>query len=382
MSAQALAEAEAARRELEQLNKPPVTPPRTTVKRRPAPKPSPSRPILTDMVLGLLSRLPESQRGSVRRFLDSKPSAMQLLALVEELEELQPDLSSAKPEPDVELLADFRAPQTRIRRAPVTSVQRPVTSVQRNGDIVTSRRSELSDQSNANHKRVVRAALMNRLSEEGQFVRPDTALSTPLDAPRVPPTARRQATQPGHIWDYALDAPVENASASQVSIANPEGTGTEGERAIQARLQTINTSVQQLGAAERMLQGAAPLGKVNLLRQLQEDNNLQALVAAGLMKWSDVLMPNPAKGATGHVDGVDPGKPVINEPKLKDLRSKLAALGLQQTDNELRRVVRRDKQRVTAGYKPTSRQDYFPGRKIWSGPRYMPGRMNTNNVAS
>ena len=116
MSAQALAEAETARRELEQLNKPPVTPPRTTVKRRPTPKPSPSRPILTDMVLELLPRLPESQRGSVRRFLDSKPSAMQLLALVEELEELQPDLSSAKPEPDVELLADFRASQPSIGR--------------------------------------------------------------------------------------------------------------------------------------------------------------------------------------------------------------------------------------------------------------------------
>jgi hypothetical protein len=93
-------------------------------------------------------------------------------------------------------------------------------------------------------------------------------------------------------------------------------------------------------------------------------------------------MPNPAKGASGHVDGVDPGKPVINEPKLKDLRSKLAALGLQQTNNELRRVVQRDKQRVTAGYKPSSGQEYFPGRKIWSGPRYMPGRMNTNNVVS
>ena len=53
-----------------------------------------------------------------------------------------------------------------------------------------------------------------------------------------------------------------------------------------------------------------------------------------------------------------------------------------QTDNELRRVVQRDKQRVTAGYKPSSGQEYFPGRKIWSGPRYMPGRMNTNNVVS
>ena len=378
MSSRALADAEAARRELEQLNKPPVTPPRTTVKRRPAPTPSPSKPVLVDMVRDLLPRLPESQQAGVRKFLDSKPSQMQLLSLIEELEDLQPDLSSASAEPDVQVLSDFRAPQTPIGRK---TRRGPVTSVQRNGDIVTARRRDLSD---ANYRRDAQADLLNRLAEERQFVRPDAALSQPTDAPRVPPTAGRQARQPGRTWQSfdpnVRSTPVENAS--QVSIANPQGTGTEAERAIQSQLQTINTGVQQLSAAEKMLQGASPLDKVKLLQQLQEDNNLQALVAAGLMKWSDVLMPNPAKGATGHVDGVDPGKPVINEPKLKDLRSKLAALGLQQTDNELRRVVRRDKQRVTAGYKPTSRQDYFPGRKIWSGPRYMPGRMNTNNVAS
>ena len=53
------------------------------------------------MVLDLLPRLPESQQVSVRQFLDSKPSAMQLLSLIEELEEL-PDLSRAKPEADAE----------------------------------------------------------------------------------------------------------------------------------------------------------------------------------------------------------------------------------------------------------------------------------------
>jgi hypothetical protein len=308
---------------------------------------------------------------------------MQLLALIEELEDIQPDLSSASAEPDVQALTDFRAPQTPIGRLPRPNFRRaPVLSVQRNGDIVTARRS--TDLSDANYKRVARAELLNRLADERQFARPDAALSQPTDTPRVPPTAGRQARLPRWTWQKfdpnVPDAPVENAS--QVSIANAQGTGTEAERATQSQLQTINTSVQQLGAAEKMLQGASPLDKVKLLQQLQEDNNLQALVAAGLMRWSDVLMPNPAKGASGHVDGVDPGKPVINEPKLKDLRSKLTALGLQRTDDELRRVVRRDKQRVTAGYKPSSRQDYFPGRKIWTGPRYMPGQMNTNNIAS
>jgi hypothetical protein len=383
MSAQALAEAEAARRGLEELNKPPVTPPRTTVKRRPEPKPSPSKQILTDTALGLLPRLPRDIQGEVRRFLASKPSpsSMQLLQLIDELEDFPPDLSRAEPQPDVEALSDFRASQAPIDRK---TRRIPVTSVRRNGDIVTERqRTDLSD---ANYKRVARLELTNRLADERLFARPDPALSTPLDAPRVPPTASRQARSTKDTWsfddDFGWDAQRLQSKPSQVSFANPDYSGTEAERAIQSQLKTINTSVQQLSAAEKMLQGASPLDKVNLLRQLQEDNNLQALVAAGLMKWSDVLMSNPAKGASGHVDGVDPGKPVINEPKLKDLRSKLAALGLQRTNDELRRVVQRDKQRVTGGYKPSSRQDYFPGRKIWTGPRYMPGRMNTNNVAS
>eukprot|EP01043_Picozoa_sp_COSAG02_P003201 COSAG02_NODE_76_length_41115_cov_60.967817_28_plen_97_part_00 len=40
----------------------------------------------------LLPRLSESQQAGVRKFLGSKPSQMQLLSLIEELEDLQPDL--------------------------------------------------------------------------------------------------------------------------------------------------------------------------------------------------------------------------------------------------------------------------------------------------
>ena len=152
---------------------------------------------------------------------------------------------------------------------------------------------------------------------------------------------------------------------------------------MQAQLEKINATVKGLGATEEMLKGASPLDKVNLMRQLQEDANLQALVAAGLMKWSDVLMPNPARGKTGHVDGVDVGKPVINQPKLTDLRSKLAALGRQGANTELQRVAQRQRQRVTSGYKPSQRGDAFPGKKIWTGPRYMPGTVtNPQNVSS
>jgi len=173
------------------------------------------------------------------------------------------------------------------------------------------------------------------------------------------------------------------ATPSAVTFANTGGTGTEADRAVQAQLEKINATVKGLGAAQVMLQGASPLDKVNLMRQLQEDANLQALVAAGMMKWSDVLMPNPERGKAGHVDGVDVGKPVINQPKLTDLRSKLAALGRQGANTELQRVAQRQRQRVTSGYKPPQPGDAFPGKKIWTGPRYMPGTVtNPQNVSS
>ena len=172
---------------------------------------------------------------------------------------------------------------------------------------------------------------------------------------------------------------------STIAVANPDGTGSEAERVMQSQLKKIEASINELGAAEAMLKGASPLDKVNLPRQLQQDNNLQALVAAGLIKWSDVLMSNPAKGAAGHVDGVKVGDPVVNAPKLGELRNKLLVLlGQQKADTELQRVAQRQKQRVTAGYKSSGGSgDVYPGLKVWSGPRYMPGTIsNPNNVES
>jgi hypothetical protein len=262
----------------------------------------------------------------------------------------------------------------------------PVTSVQRNGNIYASRRR--TDVKGFNKQREVRRALSEpaQLAKLGLFGTSSVPASEPLAFPDAQPARRRnpKTLEGTSSFDTATEGEAQpQATPSAVKFANTGGTGTEADRAVQAQLEKINATVKGLGAAEVMLQGASPLDKVNLMRQLQEDANLQALVAAGMMKWSDVLMPNPARGKTGHVDGVDVGKPVINQPKLTDLRLKLAALGRQGANTELQRVAQRQRQRVTSGYKPPQRGDAFPGKRIWTGPRYMPGTVtNPQNVSS
>ena len=164
---------------------------------------------------------------------------------------------------------------------------------------------------------------------------------------------------------------------TEAAVADPPPAAVVSSEDTLAVLERIEASIKGLGAAEEMLKGASPLEKASLLQQLQEDRNLQALVAAGMMKWSDVLKPNPTKGSPGHVDGVATGSPVIDQPKLADLRNKLLVIGKQAANTELERTAFRAKERVTAGYTSTDRRgDPYPGMKVWSGPRYMPGALS------
>eukprot|EP01051_Picozoa_sp_SAG22_P016086 SAG22_NODE_2207_length_2838_cov_1.538153_2_plen_361_part_00 len=324
----------------------------------------------------------------VKEFLATNPSTNDLKGLLLGLEKTELVQNMA-----VDVTSTVR-PKSKFNKAgfssrppPARAARRaPVTSVKRNGAIYASR-NDVTEPSRAV------LSYYERLADEGRL--PDRRVRErspePLQVPVVTqPEPYFRALQPQATalerdgYDTVTDGEVQpEPTPGAVTFANPGGTGTEAERAMQAQLEKINATVKGLGAAEAMLKGASPLDKVNLMRQLQEDANLQALVAAGLMKWSDVLMPNPERGKSGHVDGVDVGKPVIDQPKLTDLRSKLAALGRQGANTELQRVAQRQRRRVTSGYKPSQRGDAFPGKRIWTGPRYMPGTVtNPNNVSS
>ena len=67
----------------------------------------------------------------------------------------------------------------------------------------------------------------------------------------------------------------------------------------------------------------------------------------------------------------------IAYPFPASLRNKLLVIGKQAANTELERTAFRAKERVTAGYTRTDRRgDPYPGMKVWSGPRYMPGTIS------
>jgi len=365
------------------------TPPRTAVKgSRPR---APQTPEFTGddirrkiieliQIPGLLN---DVERQATIALIGSNPTRA---VLIDELHILERYIANIAPALEAQPAIDVSAPalQDPVLKRPPRAERRTTASVRRNGDVYASRPLDNRYRNETNNDRNAAASLERFAGDLRALDRTSDGVLLPVttSGPRAP------ARQPGRTQvgfaSIAAAGPPPQVSPSTIGITNPDGTGSEAERVIQSQLQKIEASVNELGAADAMLKGASPLDKVNLLRQLQQDNNLQALVAAGLMKWSDVLMSNPAKGTAGHVDGVKVGDPVVNAPKLGELRNKLLVLGQQKADTELQRVAQRQKQRVTAGYKSSGGTgDVYPGLKVWSGPRYMPGTIsNPNNVES
>jgi hypothetical protein len=113
------------------------------------------------------------------------------------------------------------------------------------------------------------------------------------------------------------------------------------------------------------------MDKVKLLEVFQMDPNLQALVRAGLFKWDDVLKAKD--GSVVLPDGSRPTK-IIDQNKLSTLRNTLQTVSTRIESVALEQVQIRERRRATPGPK-TSTDGFFPGVKVYMGPRYLPGRL-------
>jgi hypothetical protein len=134
----------------------------------------------------------------------------------------------------------------------------------------------------------------------------------------------------------------------------------------------VKTGMQALSSANNSLKGASPDERVQLLETLQNDPQLQELVKAGLMNWSDIMRPNPAEKTEGHVPGVNPGDPIIDPKKLAALQSKLSTAAQKQA-NDLTRVQQVvERRRTTPGAVPPSAGALYPGLKVWMPPAFAP----------
>ena len=134
----------------------------------------------------------------------------------------------------------------------------------------------------------------------------------------------------------------------------------------------VNSGREALATVSGGLKGASPDERVQLLRTLQDDPELQKLVRVGLMSWDDLMRPNPAKGSEGHVAGVDADTPVIDDKKLAALQSKRGTAAQKQA-NDLTRVLQVvERRRTTAGAVPAAAGAFYPGLKVWTPAAFAP----------
>ena len=178
-------------------------------------------------------------------------------------------------------------------------------------------------------------------------------------------------------YDTADDEEEEAFDDAPSFVDAPAGSAGPDARPSAPPPEQVYEAARSLGATAAELQGASPLERIDLLKVLQRDPNLQEMARAGLFKWSDVLKKNPS--ADAGADGARHSQ-VIDEQKLTALQSMLLSVGRQQQDMSALSVMKFERQRVTSGAK-ASPNGFFPNVKVWAPPRYLDGQLpNKKNV--
>ena len=176
--------------------------------------------------------------------------------------------------------------------------------------------------------------------------------------------------------DEAQQAALDGATQA-VGEATERGyrLGVESSAAVEEyatdvakRIDSLTDGMDALKKAGDELPGASSEARIHLLQELQGNRELQEMVKAGLMQWSDLIVKNPAPGTDNYVsnpDGDDP-KYVIDSSKLTGLRRKLADYGTKQA-GDLRNVQQAiARRRTTPGAVPSAGDAIFPGVKVWT----------------
>ena len=121
-----------------------------------------------------------------------------------------------------------------------------------------------------------------------------------------------------------------------------------------------------LGAAAKQAQGASPDTLVSLLEELQRNPQLQQLVAARLLSWSDLLSDKKVTLPDGTQARV------VDSKKLLALQQRLSTLAQKEAgklQNIQEAAVRK---RTVPGPKATTATAMYPGVSVFMYPREMP----------
>lgn len=139
----------------------------------------------------------------------------------------------------------------------------------------------------------------------------------------------------------------------------------------------VGTASLVLASAIAQERALSPYQKTQLMTQLLQSPVLTQMVKLGLLRWQDLTKPND--GTYKDPDGSAPDL-MLDMAAIAKIKADLDAMVAQQNAQSIRDVIVRRRQRTVPGPK-ASRGGPFPGKKVYMGPRYLPGRLpNPQNV--
>ena len=121
----------------------------------------------------------------------------------------------------------------------------------------------------------------------------------------------------------------------------------------------------------------SPYQKTQLMVQLMESPVLTQMVKLGLLKWSDLVTSND--GSYKDPDGTEPDL-MLDMAALGKIKDQLRQAAAMQEQRRISDIIIRQRERTVPGPKASS-YGPFPGKTVYMGPRYLPGRLpNPANV--
>jgi hypothetical protein len=151
---------------------------------------------------------------------------------------------------------------------------------------------------------------------------------------------------------------------------------------LQATVKDTTDALKALTEAQTKTETASPALSQQVLAQIQGDPSLAKLVKDGLLKWDDILGPNPPPPKRGdenndHVAGYNVGDTVIIASKLQRVIDNLQTARARESASLAGAIEVNTAARTTTGFRPSD-TGYYPGRQVWmpirAPPPSLPGR--------
>ena len=192
---------------------------------------------------------------------------------------------------------------------------------------------------------------------------PSPSAPPAADVPPMPSAPPAADVPPMPSAPPAADVPTVS-SAAQTADAAALVVQTNDAAAL------IESTIAQEGSL-------SPYQKTQLMVQLMESPVLTQMVKLGLLKWSDLVTSND--GSYKDPDGTEPDL-MLDMAALGKIKDQLRQAAAMQEQRRISDVIIRQRERTVPGPKASS-YGPFPGKTVYMGPRYLPGRLpNPANV--